>query len=276
MALLLPTVASAEVQAKTVLSRFVTTGADIAGAKVTARFLDGQTETLAWQATGKASGGVAGTGWRLGQSLDSFRFPWLLTVDAETTLSRLTINLLEGNGLFDISPSASGPLNTPGSRVGAAFRIQPGAFTSAEPSRVRYDWPVDISQGDLFTALTLEWDSGLGGQALEFVADTDSGTVVNPVRLANAPVFAEAIATPLVPPDQVKPQTAVAIPLAPPDRVKPRPAVEIPLAPPDAVQWQASPKTAQPQSVPESGTLIGLLGVLSLGAAKAVGKGQQG
>ncbi len=261
-----------QVQAETSLSRFVTTGADIAGAMVTARFLDGKTETLAWQSTGRASGGVTGTGWSLGQSLDSFRYPWLLDVDADATLSRLTINLLEGNGLFDVNPLARGPFNTPGSKAGAAFRLKPGAFVSAvtEPSRVSYDLPIDISQGDLFAALTLEWDGGFGGSALEFVADTDSGTVANPVRLVDEPALSEAIAIPFAPPDRVKSRPAVAIPLVPPDRVKPHPAVKIPLASPGSIQVMAPPESSQPKSVPESGMLIGLLGLLSLGAARTV------
>ena len=256
----------AETRAETVLSSFVTTGADLSGAQVTASFLDGGSETLVWQATGEASGGVFGHGWSLGQRLDSFSYPWLLEVNEDAVIYVLSINLLEGNALFDVEASVAADVNTLGSKVGAAFSIKPESLVGdgGEPNRVSYDLPIDISQGDLFAELRLEWENGFGDGALEFIADTDSGTVTNPVRLVNAPAEPpQAIAIPLVPPDRVAPPTAVSIPLAPPDRVASPKAVLIPLAPPDRI-------ASLPQSVPEPDALLALFGLVGLLGTRVV------
>ncbi len=244
-----------ETRAETVLSGFVTTGVDLQGAQVTASFLGGGSETLTWQATGETSGGVVGQGWSLGQRLDSFSYPWSLDVDAEAVISSLSINLLAGNALFDVEASVAPTVNTPGSKVGAAFAVQPGSLLgdAVEPSRVSYGAPIDISQGDLFAELLLEWDHGLGNGGLAFIADTDSGTVANPVRLVSAPVES--------------PQ-AIAIPLAPSDRVTVPETMPIPLSPPDRVTV-----VSQPQPVPEADSLLafcGLVGLLGMRSATAM------
>lgn len=193
-------------RAETVLSDFVTTGADLSGAQVTASFWDGRSEVLTWQATAEAEGGVAGDGWSLGQRFDSFNYPWALEVASDWALSSLSIDLLAGNALFDVEPSVLTALNTAGSKAGAVFSVKPGSLLgdAVEPSRVTYSEPVDISQGDLFTVLQLDWEEGFGNGALEFVADTDSGTNGSPVQLVNAPIeVPEAIAIPLAPADRV-------------------------------------------------------------------------
>lgn len=178
----------APAQAGTVLTGFQTTGADMAGAKITANFLGGGSQTLTWQRLDPTLelGGVTGSGWFLGQTGDSFLEPWILSADASTAIASLVIDLIPGNAVFDTIALDDDDLttfdrDTPGSFDGLPFTVLSGG---PAPTSFSYSQPVDISLGDLFGTLTLNWASGFSDGILSFSADSDSGTTTNPVTIA--------------------------------------------------------------------------------------------
>ncbi|MBE9199744.1 MULTISPECIES: hypothetical protein [unclassified Nodularia (in: cyanobacteria)] len=162
--------AATPVQATT-LSGLITSGADITGMEVTVNFFDGGSETQIWSAIDKESGGVTGSDWTLFQSGDSFDQPW--TFNAAQSISSLIINAIPGNAAFDTSNSPS----KSGSEAGQSFFVQSGTA----PTSFDYLVPIDISTGDLFGTLILDWSEGFVGE-LSYLADLDSGTTDDPVQ----------------------------------------------------------------------------------------------
>ena len=158
-------------QAATVLTGFSTNGADMVGMDVTATFLGGSSQKVAWSATGASSGGVSGTGWSLSQSGDTFSNRWTLNSTGASIVS-LLINAVPGNTVFDNGSSPS----TPGSAQGLSF----SPISGDSPDSFSYGVPIDISTGDLFGTLTLNWATPFT-TTLAYLADTDSGTDNNPV-----------------------------------------------------------------------------------------------
>jgi hypothetical protein len=170
----------------TTLTSFSTFGSDMAGIRVTANFLNGTSESLIWGATSSVAGGVFGTGWSLTQSGNTYLqlddpngSRWTLTNSSANLLSSLVIDTIPGNTVFDILPTNSGPNNTPNSAEGWAFQTTFGLA----PTSYNYLDPIDISQGDLFGRLVLDWTTGFTG-AMQFLADTDSGRDDDPVQPA--------------------------------------------------------------------------------------------
>jgi hypothetical protein len=125
---------------------FSTTGATMAGLRVTAVFSDGFTDTLTWAGTGGTAGGVADTSgmhqWSLSNAVDTFTTPFVLTNGAGST-SNITDIILSGIGgangagqatIFDrtSTPDTSGTANeqTPGSHSGHDFAIISGTLTT--------------------------------------------------------------------------------------------------------------------------------------------------
>lgn len=220
---------AASAQAQTVLTGHVTTGADLSGAKITASFLNGGTETLIWGRIKNEEdnkGGVrSAKRWSLTQAGDNFANPWILQADASISLASLKIDLFGGNAAFDTEEDENAASNTAGSFHGVPFTVKSGF----RPDSVVYSTPIDISNGDLFSTLTLGWANGFSNSRLEFVADTDSGTPENPVAIAEPP--AEPPAEPLV-------------------------------APPLVTLVETPPSTTR---VPEPGVLLGLLAIAGLG-----------
>ncbi|NJM57310.1 MAG: PEP-CTERM sorting domain-containing protein [Synechococcales cyanobacterium RU_4_20] len=207
----------------------MTAGANLSGAKITASFLNGGSETLTWakiKNQGDGKGGVLSSqGWSLTQAGDSFVYPWILQADASISLAALTIDLFGGNAAFDTEEDANAASNTDGSFQGVPFTVKPGFL---RPDSVVYSTPIDISNGDLFSTLTLRWDNGFSNSLLKFVADTDSGTSENPVAIAEPPA---------------------------------EPA-EPPVAPPLVTLVETPPSTTR---VPEPSVLLGLLAIAGLG-----------
>ena len=80
------------------LTGFSSTGADMDGLIVTASFLGGFTQTLAWADTGATSGGVSGTGWGLSLTGDTFTASWEFTFAAGGALGQLTSLILDASG----------------------------------------------------------------------------------------------------------------------------------------------------------------------------------
>ncbi|WP_017316077.1 PEP-CTERM sorting domain-containing protein [Mastigocladopsis repens] len=170
--------AAAPAQATT-LTGFQTSGNQMAGMQVTANFLDGGSQTAIWNATGSGAGGTTGTNWSLSQSGDTFTQSWTLT--ANQAITSLTINAISGNTIFDTTFDNNE--GTSGSALGKTFSV----ISGQSPDSFDYSTPIDISVGDLFGELTLNWNNGFTG-SLEYVADTDSGTKTDPVKPDPNPV----------------------------------------------------------------------------------------
>lgn len=158
-------------QAATVLTGFSTNGADMAGMDVTATFLGGGSQKVGWSTTGADSGAASGSGWSLSQSGDTFSNPWTLQSTGASIVS-LLINAIPGNTVFDNGSSPS----TPGSAAGISF----SSISGDGPDSFSYGVPIDISTGDLFGTLTLNWATPFT-TSLTYQADTDSGSDSNPV-----------------------------------------------------------------------------------------------
>jgi hypothetical protein len=171
----------------TTLTGFSTNGAQMDGMRVTATFGDASSEVSIWADTGATSGAAAGTGWSLSEVGDTFGGDWTLSNTSGKSLVRLVIEAIPGNTVFDIFDVPPGP-DTPLSARGLPFTVLSGTA----PTSSAYSVPIDISLGDLFGTLTLDWAAGFasGAANLVFEADTDSGTTDDPVRPVPEPASA--------------------------------------------------------------------------------------
>ncbi|MCW6035175.1 PEP-CTERM sorting domain-containing protein [Spirulina subsalsa FACHB-351] len=165
---------SGPVLGQTVLSSFSTGGADMNGMEITVNWLGGGSETQIWGTTGYNAGGAFGRDWSLSfVGSTTFGIPWNFT-NTGASIASLTIHGVPGNTVFDTHwPTFPG---TPGSANGWTF--QP--ISGQDPTVFEYGTPIDISVGDVFGSLSLFWDQGFTG-TLRFYADTDNGTIENPV-----------------------------------------------------------------------------------------------
>ena len=157
----------------TTLSSASTSGYHMAGTEVTVNFLSGGSETVSWTATDSMTGTALGTDWSMSQSNNTFSGPWIFNYSGLDSVASLMINVIPGNTAFD---TISGLEVTPGSGNGRLFTLVSGQA----PDSFNYSVPIDISSGDLFGTLSMSWDQGFTGM-MSFVADTDSGTMDDPV-----------------------------------------------------------------------------------------------
>jgi len=159
-------------QVTTGLTGYQTTGAMMAGMKVTAYFPDLSSETLFWAATGASSGGVEGTGWSLNQSGDTFGGLW--TLSAITDLISVHIDAGLGDAVFDV---VSGDYGTDGSYLGLPFSVESlsgvdiNSITATYVIAVALEGAVPV--GDLYRHLGIGFSDNWTGE-LQFKADTDS------------------------------------------------------------------------------------------------------
>ena len=162
----------------TTLTSSATYGDDMAGMVVTAGFLNGGSQTATWGVTGSNAGGAFGTKWSLTQSGNTFSNPWTFSNSGQSIVS-LKINAVPGNTVFDIVEDYE---LTPGSADGEPFTVVSGSA----PNSFAYSDAIDISKGDLFGTLSLNYNNGFTGK-LTYIADTDSGTQNDPVVVAVTP-----------------------------------------------------------------------------------------
>lgn len=167
----------APVQATT-LTGFTTTGSMMSGMEVTVNFLGGGSQTSIWGTTGSNAGGAFGNNWSLTQTGNTFGGLWTFVNAGSSLISSLIINAVPGNTVFDRTFNSSG---TPGSASGWDFQVSSGQG----PSSFNYSAPIDISVGDLFGTLAVNWNSGFAG-TMSFIADTDNGTANDPVTVARS------------------------------------------------------------------------------------------
>lgn len=160
------------------VSGFETSGNQMSGIKVTANYLDGGSQTVTWNPTGVQAGGALGSGWSLTQVGDTFFSPWdFYTSDGFTQkIASLVINAIPGNTVFDSVADGEGTI---GSSLGTPFTVLSGQ----PPDTYAYSTDILGAQNDLKGVLSLSWNSGFTGK-LSFLADTDSGTVDDPLQAA--------------------------------------------------------------------------------------------
>ncbi|HAJ62398.1 MAG TPA: hypothetical protein DCP31_26725, partial [Cyanobacteria bacterium UBA8543] len=157
----------------TTLSSASTSGYHMAGTEVTVNFFSGGSETVSWIATDSMTGIASGTNWSMSQSNNTFSGPWIFNYSGLDSVASLMINVIPGNTTFD---TISGREVTPGSGNGRLFTLVSGQG----PDSFNYSVPIDISSGDLFGTLSMSWNQGFTGM-MSFIADTDSGTMDDPV-----------------------------------------------------------------------------------------------
>ena len=156
------------------LTGFMTTGADMAGSKVTVFFSGGGSDSAAWATTGATSGAASTATWSLSLGGDSFSTPWQLTnIDAATIIA-FSFDGVSGNTVFDIVPS---PVDSPGSALGKPFGSVDGpasvSFAGGEYTDILS--VAGVFYGDLYTFLGVRLTGGLrAGGVLTFLADTDN------------------------------------------------------------------------------------------------------
>ncbi|NER33922.1 MAG: PEP-CTERM sorting domain-containing protein [Oscillatoria sp. SIO1A7] len=237
---------AAPVQAQqTVITGFSTGGGDMDGMEVIVRFLDGTFEKEIWgtDITIPNAGGASGTDWDLTFSgSTTFGTPW--TFNANNPLLSLSINGIPGNTAFDDGSFPS----TPGSSGGWSFEV----ISGEAPDDWEYSIPIDISEGDIWGTLSMNWIDGFTG-TMQFIADTDNGSVSNPIAPAQAA------------PAQVAPAVPIAI-----QRV----AASVPAQVAPARVAPAQVAASAPAKVPEPGTAIALLGFAALGIG-SIRRGKQ-
>ena len=160
------------------LTGFATFGSQMSGMEVTVNYVDGGSQTAIWQATSPIDGGAFGTGWSLSLAGDSFDTPWNFSTQTGFTqaIASLMINAVPGNTVFDTRSDIFG---TPGSASGLPFTVIAGQ----SPTSFAYSTAIVGAEDDLRGVLTLNWSTGFLGQ-LEFSADTDNGTDIDPVQAA--------------------------------------------------------------------------------------------
>ena len=173
------------------LTGYATSGAMMTGMSVTAMFSGGTNQTLAWAATGGASGGVSGTGWGLSLNGDSWGGNWLFSITNPTGgMGQLTKLILNGNSGYTVFDRTFTGAGTPGSASGWDFEFVSGYAGHATAT---YSDIVSISPdpavGDLFHMLTIDFDDPQGGPVagFAFVQDTDNDSrygVPEPASLA--------------------------------------------------------------------------------------------
>lgn len=201
---------AAPVQAQqTVITGFSTGGDDMDGMQVIVKFLDETFEQEIWGRTGLNAGGAFGTGWDLTFSgSTTFGNPWKFNVNNPLEVASLTINGIPGNTAFDDGSFPS----TPGSSGGWSFEVTEVTSGAEAPDAWQYSIPIDISEGDIWGTLSMNWIDGFTG-SMEFLADTDNGSTSNPITpalvLESATAIAPVAAT--APAHVPEPGTAIAL-----------------------------------------------------------------
>lgn len=170
----LGTIVAAPSYAATLVDLDPTFGNDMAGMLVTVDFLDGGSQTATWVVTGSDSGGAFGTDWSLTQSGDTFIDPWTFSNSGPRIVS-FAINGIPANTAFDTIYALEEPPSTPGSALGTPFTVLSGQA----PDSFAYSNEIDISEGDLFGTLALNYSDGFTG-TITYRGDTDNLIIPEP------------------------------------------------------------------------------------------------
>ena len=171
------------------LSEFATTGADMVGMSVMVYSSYG-VDIQPWQIRDAQSGGAFGRGWSLTQSGDTYKSPWVFSVNNPCiSIYHLSINAIVGGTVFDLTgPEYGGDsFGTDGSLRGWTFEVTEPThlYSSAGSEPLITALYSDIVQlegapepgGDLYGSLDISFGdlTRFGyGSVLQFFADTDT------------------------------------------------------------------------------------------------------
>jgi hypothetical protein len=166
------------------ITAFTTTGADMAGIRVTALFGNGTSGTLTWAATGVDSGAAANSHWSLSQSGNTINSPWTLTnVDVTSGIVGFIIEGRLGRTTFDTLNDGASPAqeHSPNSQDGLAFTSANGP--AGLTIDVTYTDQLSVGgtfYGDEYLRMIVSFGNTMlaGGQSLSFLADTDNATTL--------------------------------------------------------------------------------------------------
>ena len=166
------------------LTGFMTLGDMMDGLEVTVTFASGGSETRSWADTGFQSGGVAGTGWSLNLTGDTFVEDWEFS--STEFVTGITLNGLNAFTVFDIEPADNpGAADTPGSAAGRTWECLTGA---CDVAFVNYRFQVAVggnpAQGDLWQVVEIDLRSANDGRGIRdftFGQDTDNDARLNPI-----------------------------------------------------------------------------------------------
>lgn len=158
------------------LTGFQTSGAEMTGLAVTATFVGGFTETLAWSTTGANSGGVVGNGWGLSLDGDTFSALWNFNFGANSGLQLLSL-VLDGTNALTVLDTTNPSPGTPGSDLGRDLDMSDAGLDAVTTGT--YSNVVSISPaaalGDLFQVLTIGFNVGASPRTnFSFRQDTDN------------------------------------------------------------------------------------------------------
>ncbi|GIL39344.1 PEP-CTERM sorting domain-containing protein [Roseiterribacter gracilis] len=166
------------------ITNFETTGADMAGMKVTAIFADSSTRTITWAATGVGAGAASNAFWGLSLSGDSNTARWSFT---NSGVSQGIIGFIVdgrlGNTTFDTLRDGDTPAteHSPNSSNGRALTDADGP-ASTGPLTVTYTDKLSVGGtffGDEYLRMTVLFGGALAsGDSLSFLADTDNATTL--------------------------------------------------------------------------------------------------
>lgn len=146
----------------------VSRGVDLAGAKVTATYADGSTETLTWRAFDSYTYGGA-----VGDNIEmSFGYDWH-EMSTTKLLASLKIDLQPASSVFDTTfghdDSPNGD-STPGTKNGYPFKLEPTYEGISGNISVTYSGIVNIAGspavGDAYTTMLIDFSQLSGGGLL--------------------------------------------------------------------------------------------------------------
>lgn len=146
----------------------VSRGVDLAGAKVTATYADGSTETLTWRAFDSYTYGGA-----VGENIEmSFGYDWH-EMSTTKLLASLKIDLQPASSVFDTTfghdDSPNGD-STPGTKNGYPFKLEPTYEGISGNISVTYSGIVNIAGspavGDAYTTMLIDFSQLSGGGLL--------------------------------------------------------------------------------------------------------------
>ena len=152
---------------------FATTSAEMVGLQILVYFENGSTDLGIWTPTG-----INQNGWSVtqGTNQSTFAFPFTLSNNTSSDITRFTLNGSGSTTFFDRSAPAPG---TAGSANGRDLLEVTNLSDSQDISAVYFNEVQVIGstpQGDLFTGIDVSFSGGVSGNngQFAFVADTDT------------------------------------------------------------------------------------------------------
>lgn len=165
------------------ITEFTTTGAQMAGMRVTALFAGGGSDTLVWAATGADSGSAGNSQWSLSQSGNTINSAWTLTNSGAADIIGFIVDGRLGSTTFDTLNDGDSPANehSPSSSDGLPFSSANGP--SGLTIDVTYTDQLSVGgtfYGDEYLRMIVSFGSSVlgAGQSLSFLADTDNATTL--------------------------------------------------------------------------------------------------